>query len=96
MRNKNAVTIKQALDQMVADLKLKTKLDESRIRDAWVDVMGKVTAKYTTNVSLTKGKLYVQVNSAPLKTELTYMRDTIKEKFNEKLGEPVVREVIIH
>ena len=80
---------------MVTDLKLKPKLDESRIRDSWMEVMGKTTAKYTTNVWLTKGKLYVQVNSAPLKTELTYSRDTIKLRFNEKLGENVVREVII-
>ncbi len=80
---------------MVSDLKLKPKLDESRIRDSWQEVMGKTTAKYTTNVWLTKGKLYVQVNSAPLKNELTYLRDTIKLRFNEMLGSEVVREVII-
>jgi hypothetical protein len=96
MRNKNSVTIKQALEMMVSDLKIKGKLDESRIRDAWATVMGKPIAKYTTNISLNKSKLYVQVNSAALKHELNYSREKIKEVFNKELGEPIIKDVIIY
>ncbi|MES2621804.1 MAG: DUF721 domain-containing protein [Bacteroidota bacterium] len=96
MRNKNSVTIKQALEMMVSDLKIKGKLDESRIRDVWANVMGKPIAKYTTKISLTKSKLYVQVNSAALKQELNYSRDKIKEVLNKELNDSVVNEVIIY
>ena len=96
MSNKNTVTIKQALDDMVNNLKLKSKLDESRIRQLWVEVMGKPIAKYTTKVSLSKSKLYVQVSSAALKQELHYSREKIQDVFNEKLGDTVIKEVVIY
>ena len=96
MRNKNGVTIKQALDMMVSDLNLKSKLDESRVREAWALVMGKPIAKYTTKISLHKSKLYVQVNSAALKQELSYSQEKIKEVFNKELGDAVINEVIVY
>ena len=96
MSDKNTITIKQALDRMVSDLKLKGKLDESRVQDAWVEIMGKPIAKYTTKISLSKSKLYVQVSSAALKQELNYSKEKIKEVLNEKFGEPVIKEVIIY
>lgn len=93
---KNAVTIKQALDQMISDLKLKPGLNQTRIKEKWGEVMGKLIAKHTTAISLKNGKLYIQVDSAPLKQELGYSRDKIKEVFNKELDEPVIKEVFIY
>jgi len=96
MNYKNTVTVKEALEKMVSELKIKGKLDESRIRDAWGEIMGKPIAKYTTKISLSKSKLYVEVNSAALKQELNYSRDKIKEVFNKELGDNVIKEVIVY
>lgn len=96
MRLKNSVTIKEALDKMVKDLKLKPGIDETRIREAWVKIMGKVVAKYTTSVMLKKSKLYVKVEMAALKQELSFNRDKIKENVNKELGEEVVTDVIVY
>ena len=96
MRLKNSVTIKEALDKMVKDLKLKPGIDETRIREAWVNIMGKVVAKYTTSVTLKKSKLYVKVEIAALKQELSFNRDKIKANVNKELGEEVVTEVIVY
>ena len=96
MRLKNSVTIKEALDKMVKDLKLKPGIDETRIREAWVNIMGKVVAKYTTSVTLKKSKLYIKVEVAALKQELSFNRDKIKENVNKELGEEVVSEVIVY
>ena len=96
MRNKNSVTIGQAIDTMISDLKLKGKLDESRIRESWALVMGKPIAKHTTKISLTKSKLYVQVNSAALKQELSYSHEKIRDIFNKELDNQVIKEVIIY
>ena len=80
---------------MVADLKLKPKLDETRIKDAWLRVMGKTVAKYTSKISLHQGKLYVQVSSPALKNELTYSKDKIIEVFNRELDDNVIKEVVV-
>lgn len=95
MRNKNNVTLKQALDAMVKNLKLKGGIDEVRVREEWQKLMGGPIAKYTREISLKKGKLYVKVDSAPLKQELSYSREKIKELFNKELGEEIIQEVVI-
>jgi hypothetical protein len=96
MRNKNDVTIGQALELMVDRLKLRNKLNESRIRENWAKVMGKPIARYTQQVSLKEGKLYIKIDSAPLKQELNYSRAKIIELFNKELGADVVTDVVVY
>jgi len=96
MRKKNDITIGQALDMMVDDLKLRTKLNESRIREGWVEIMGKPIARYTSSVSLREGKLYIKIDSAALKQELNYSRVKIMELFNKELGAQVVKDVVVY
>ncbi|MBK8659596.1 MAG: DUF721 domain-containing protein [Bacteroidetes bacterium] len=95
MRNKNSVTIADALDQMVADLKLSAGIHEVRVKKKWKELMGAPIARYTSSVSLKAGKLYIHVTSAPLKNELFYSRDKIKELFNKELGAEVIKTVIL-
>ncbi len=95
MRKKNDITLGEALEKMVSEFNLGTKLDESRIKDAWVKVMGKPIAKYTSSVSFRDGKLYIKIDSASLKQELGYSRDKIKDLFNKELGATVVHDVVV-
>ena len=95
MRNKNAVTLSEALDMMVKQLKRICRMDEVRIREGWQKIMGNPIAKYTDSLNLKAGKLYIKVNSAPLKNELQDSRDKIKELFNKELGGDVINEVVI-
>ncbi|MCW5908508.1 MAG: DUF721 domain-containing protein [Chitinophagales bacterium] len=95
MRTKNNVTLKEALEAMVKESKLKNGIDEVRVQEQWFKLMGAPIAKYTQQISLRKGKLYVKVESAPLKQELSYSREKIKTLFNRELGEEVIREVVI-
>jgi len=95
MRRKNEVSLGEAINQMVDEFKLRAKLDESRVKDNWPVLMGKTIAKYTESVTMKEGKLYVKINSAPLKQELSYSRDKIKEIFNAELGNETIREVFI-
>jgi len=92
---KNAVTLKEALQMMVREFKLGNGLHESQIRESWSKVMGTMIARHTSNISLRKGKLYLKIDSAALKHELTYSKDKIKEIFNKELGENVITDVLI-
>ena len=93
--HKNAVTLKEAIELMVKEFKLRSGLNESRIREKWGVVMGSMIARHTSNISLRKGKLYLKIDSAALKHELTYSKDKIKEIFNKELGENVITDVLI-
>ena len=79
---------------MVKELKLKPKLDEVRIREEWNKIPS--FAKYTREINLRGGKLYITIDSAALKQELSYSLDKIKEMLNKELGGPVITEVIIY
>lgn len=96
MRLKNSLTLGQALDQMISELKLKPKMDEVRIQEDWERLMGKSIAKYTKEIKLMGGKLYLKIESAPLKQELIYSRDKIAEIINKELGSTVINEVVIY
>lgn len=85
----------EAIEQFIKERHLKPKLDEARIKERWAELMGKPIAKYTTDVSLKNGRLYIRIESAPLKKELTYSKEKIKELFNKEMGEDTIKDVLI-
>ena len=66
-----------------------------QIEDVWEEIMGKTIARYTDKLQIIGDKLIITTTVAPLKHELIYQRDKIKQRVNEALGQKVVNEVII-
>ena len=93
--DRNSVTISQALDLMIRELKLQPKLDEARIQQAWKRLMGEPIARYTKSIYLKNNKLFLKIDSPALKNELFYSRDKIKELLNEELQFDTIHDVII-
>ncbi len=89
------MTIKEALQELIAAYKLKPKLHQTNIRSAWAELMGPAIAKYTREVKLSGKILYITIDSAPLRQELSYGREKIKNLLNETLGEAYIEEVIV-
>lgn len=94
-RGNNEMTLKEALKAMIEQYRIKGKLHQSRIRNQWEQMMGPTIAGYTKDIKLYKGKLYITIESAALRQELSYGKDKIKKLLNEELGEKAVEEVII-
>ena len=57
--------------------------------------MGPVIKGYTRKIRLDNQVLYLTVDSASLKSELTIMKESIRTRLNEKLGEEFIKEVKI-
>lgn len=74
---------------------LREKMDELDISTAWDQVVGGMIARHTVSVRLRKGRLNVKVDSAPLRQELTFMREALKEILNKRAGRPVVQEIVL-
>lgn len=89
-------TLGDVIKQMVNDSKkMKKNLMQTKIRNLWETLMGTTINNYTRELRFVKGKLYVSIDAAPLKQELTYGREKIKKMLNEELGEEAVIDVII-
>jgi hypothetical protein len=96
MRKKNDATFGEALQEMLREYKLKSRLDETKVQILWAKLMGKTIATYTTNIAVRKKVLYLTIISAPLKQELSYAKDKIVKLINEEMGEEYIREVVIN
>ena len=57
--------------------------------------MGKTSARYTDKIKIVNSTLFITTNVAPLKNELLYQKEKIKERVNEALHEKVIKEVVI-
>jgi len=93
--NQNQTTIKEALKAMVKYYRLKSGLDQRRIESIWEKAMGPSIAKHTVQIKLVKDKLFIDLNSASLKQELSYGKEKIVSILNEELGSEVVKKVFI-
>ncbi len=83
------------MDQFIDAFGLREKMDELDITTAWDDVVGGMVARHTVSVRLRRGRLNIKVDSAPLRQELTYMRETLVEVLNKRAGRKVVQEIVL-
>lgn len=95
MRKKNEVTLADAMQAMLREYKLKSRFDETRVKTLWEDLMGKTIATYTSEIEVHKHVLYLTILSAPLKQELSFSKEKIKNLINGEMGENYVKEVVI-
>lgn len=84
-----------ALKQFLDKSRLKGSIQALQIEDLWEQLMGKTIAKYTDKIQIRGNTLYITTSMAPLKQELLYQKDQIKQRVNEVLGENVVKDVVI-
>lgn len=56
--------------------------------------MGPVVSSYTEKIYLRGTKLYIHIQSAPLRAELQTSRQHLMDMLNKALGEEIVTEVI--
>jgi Dna[CI] antecedent, DciA len=93
--NKNDYSLREALQAMLREYKLEGKYNETRIRALWDQLMGKTIATYTANLTVRKKILYLTIQSAPLRQELSYAKEKIKTLINTEMGEEYIIDVVI-
>ena len=88
-------SISDAIQQFLDQSRIKGDIQALQIEEAWEQIMGKTIAKYTDKLQIIGDKLIITTNVAPLKNELIYQKEKIKQRVNEVVGQKVVNEVII-
>lgn len=91
----NQVSLKDALKEMLEVYRLKAKLNQTKINAVWIKLMGTSINKYTREIKLRRNKLYITIESASLRQELSYGKEKIIRIINEELGEDYIEDVII-
>lgn len=74
---------------------LDDKLLQKQLILSWEKVMGKMVAKHTQNLTIRKKTLYVKLDSAALKNELSFSREKIMKALNNAVNAEVITDVVI-
>ena len=90
------LSMAEAMKQFLKQSRLKGYVQALQIEDVWEKLMGKTISKYTDKIQIHGSTLYITTSVAPLKQELLYQKDTIRQRVNEALGENIIKEVVIN
>ena len=88
-------SIGDAINEFLNKSRIKGGIQALQIEDVWERIMGKTVARYTDKLQIIGDKLIITTNVAPLKQELGYQKDKIRQRVNEALGQRVINEVLI-
>jgi len=94
MRRSNTQSLSEALREYIREMKIERKLMEVDAVQSWEKLLGKTISRYTKNIYLSKGILYVEISSSVVKNELLMMREEIRKKLNEQAGDELVKKII--
>lgn len=88
-------TVAESFQELLNTYKIKDKFNETNLVSSWGKIMGPAIANRTSEVYISRKKLYVTLNSAPLKQELTYNKARLMEMLGDEFGHGIIEDIII-
>jgi predicted nucleic acid-binding Zn ribbon protein len=87
--------ISSVIQAMYKRYHLDSKLDEMSIEKDWEQIVGKLIAKYTTDITLKSKTLYIKVDNPVLKNEVFLQRNELLRKVNEYYQKVVAEKIFV-
>jgi hypothetical protein len=94
-RHQEHQSMEEVLKSFVSDNNLQKGLDKVAVRDVWKKIMGPAITKYTQNIKLERGTVYIELTSSVLREELSYGRQKIIDNLNDELGKVLVKKLVL-
>ncbi|MDD2380839.1 MAG: DUF721 domain-containing protein [Mariniphaga sp.] len=95
MRRSYTQSLREVLHECLQSMNMETKLREVSVVQMWEPLLGKTIGRYTKNIYLSKGILYVELTSPVVKNELFLMREEIRNRLNDQAGEEIVKKIVM-
>ncbi len=92
-RKSDTTTLKDAINSMMESYKIKGKFDENKLIQSWDTLMGAPIAKRTEKIFLKNKVLYVKLNSAPLRQELTIAKSKVLEIIHRHFDKELMTDI---
>ena len=88
-------SISKVLDEILESKSLRTGIIHVRINELWHKIMGANITNYTEKIILKGNTLFVSLNSAALRVELSYGKEKIIKMMNKQLGSEKIKKIIL-
>jgi predicted nucleic acid-binding Zn ribbon protein len=95
MKRQNEQPLKETIHEMLDSFHLRERVNEFRLRQNWENIFGKTISRYTREVIVKNKKLFLTIESASLKQELSFNQPKMIERINEFIEPDFVTEIIL-
>ena len=92
----NEQSMGEALSLWLDRYRLRRGTDETRVLQAWDELMGPSIVRQTTTKKVQNQILYVQLESAVVRKELLMVKSKIVSSINEHLGREAIKDVHLY
>ena len=92
-RKSETSSVKDAIDAMLDSYKLRGKFDQSKLINSWESMMGKPISRRTEKMFIKEKVLFVKLNSAPLRQELTISKSKVLEIIHRHFDKDLVVDI---
>lgn len=92
----NEQSMGEALSLWLDRYRLRKGTDETRVLQAWDELMGPSVVRQTTTKKVQNQILYVQLESAVVRKELLMVKSKIVSSINEHLGREAIKDVHLY
>ena len=94
-RKNNQQPLKEVIDEFLSSYRLEGKLNEVKLIASWETIMGKMIAKHTKEIYVRNKTLYISIDSASLRQELSYAKDKIILLLNTEAKQLLIENVVL-
>ena len=92
-RKSDTSSVREAIDAMLDSYKLRGKFEENKLINSWEMMMGKPISRRTEKMFIKEKVLFVKLNSAPLRHELTISKIKVLEIIHRNFDKNLVTDV---
>jgi predicted nucleic acid-binding Zn ribbon protein len=92
-RTSNQSTVGELIDKLMKAYRLDGKLKEIDVIESWGEMMGVAVANRTKNIEIRNKTLFLTMDSAVMRDELSYGKTVIIERVNQKAGFEMINDV---
>jgi len=95
MRRSKTISLAEALQDYIREMKLGDKLSEIGLISSWEEMVGRAISSRTKKIYIKDQILYVHLSSSVERNELLMLRNALKDRLNEKAGKEVIRDIVL-
>jgi predicted nucleic acid-binding Zn ribbon protein len=89
-----AILLGNAIRDLCRNWGIDKKLKEHKVIAQWLSIVGERIAREAQPVSVRDGKLFVHVEKAVWRNELTFMKRELISKVNRNIGVPLIHDIV--
>lgn len=94
-KKNNLIKLGDAITQLFKQEKLDIKISQFTVKNSWKEIVGEMIANSTTDIFFNEKIVFISLNSAALKHELSFRKEELVNNINTFCGYKLVDQIVI-